>query len=237
MRKRLILTEDRRGDTGLVIEDGVLLYIRNNITALDIPEGVVEIDASVAENSDVQLVYFPSTLKIIGDRAFNRSKVIEAVFQDGLTSIGDHAFFADWDLKKVYLPDSVQSVGQYAFGSCKNLTEAHLPNTLKEIPNGLFHNCDSLREITIPDGTEAILENALTACNSLLRIELPASIKYLAYWSIAGNNKLHKIMYKGSMLQFNLINKVVDWNRGSGHFTVYCTDGTIEYHSGREKRP
>lgn len=230
MKVTKVLREDEsKCHSGIVIEDGILLYIRDNVCRLNIPEGVIGIDDKVAEESDVYIVSFPSTLKTVGDDAFNRSKLTEAIFQDGLMSIGKRVFYSNRDLKRVYLPDSVQSIGEFTFASCINLTGVRLPKTLKEFPKGLFNDCRSLQHIIIPDGVEVITSHSCTDCASLIRIDMPISVHYLAYWSIAGNPELTKIVYKGSMTQFHLIAKDSGWHRGCGRFTVCCTDGNIDY--------
>ena len=46
----------------------------------------------------------------------------DVVIPDGVTKIGDCAFFACQNLTNAYIPDSVTKIGESAFAFCKKLT-------------------------------------------------------------------------------------------------------------------
>jgi len=46
-------------------------------------------------------------------------------------------------------------------------------------------------------------------------------------WAFTYCTGLTEIHYGGTKAQWNAIGKGVDWNDGTGSYTVYCTDGDI----------
>ncbi|MBQ6023074.1 MAG: leucine-rich repeat domain-containing protein [Clostridia bacterium] len=63
----------------------------------------------------------------------NRHNIRTVVIEDGVTSIGDHAFNGCTGLTSVTLPADVTSIGEYAFYNCGALASATLPAGLTGI--------------------------------------------------------------------------------------------------------
>ena len=59
----------------------------------------------------------------------NGELVTDLVIPDGVTSIGDYAFYNCAGLTSVTIPDSVTSIGEYAFRGCSGLTSVTFENT------------------------------------------------------------------------------------------------------------
>ena len=78
------------------------------------------------------------------------------VIEEGITHIGDTAFWRCSNLENVTIPDSVTSIGDYAFQSCVSLAEITIPENVKSIGDAAFNDCGSLASVTIPDGVENI---------------------------------------------------------------------------------
>ena len=69
---------------------------------------------------------------------------------DGVTSIGERAFYACKSLTSVTIPDSVTSIGDEAFKGCTGLMSVTIGNGVESIGWGAFEDCDGLTSITIP---------------------------------------------------------------------------------------
>ena len=86
------------------------------------------------------------------------------VISDGVTSIGEHAFYYCENLKNITIPSSVKSIGMGAFYSCKALTGIIIPNGTESIGEDAFKYCDGLKEVTVPGSVKSIGEGAFSNC-------------------------------------------------------------------------
>ena len=70
------------------------------------------------------------------------------VVPDGVTTIGDYAFFGAKSLKNVYFPEgSLTTIGAMAFEFCTGLTAVILPAGVTEIGMYAFAHCSKLRRV------------------------------------------------------------------------------------------
>lgn len=102
------------------------------------------------------------------------SRIFSIVVEDGVTSIGNHAFQTS-AVCSVYLPDSITSIGSSAFHYCMDLEIIQLPNGVETIGDNAFHNCASLTELVLPDGLETIGDRTFDGCESLTGLIIPAT--------------------------------------------------------------
>ena len=86
---------------------------------------------------------------------------------EGVTSIGDGAFWGCPDLTTVTIPKSVKTIGVHAFRSCKCLTGVMLPENITSIGRGAFLGCGSLMNMIVPKSVTDIGDCAFTGCRSL----------------------------------------------------------------------
>ena len=83
---------------------------------------------------------------------------------NGVTSIGDAAFYQCGGLTSVTIPDSVTSIGEWAFYECGNLTNVTIPNSVTNIRRYAFDS-SKVSTMTIL-GKPTIGRNALqTTCH------------------------------------------------------------------------
>ena len=75
--------------------------------------------------------------------------VEEIVIPEGVTSIGDYAFYCYLSLTEITIPDSVTSIGRQAFWYCSSLTKINIPNSVTSIGAWAFEGCTSLKAIYI----------------------------------------------------------------------------------------
>ena len=89
---------------------------------------------------------------------------------DGVTSIGDRAFYECDSLKEIKIPNSVTSIGEAAFYRCEQLIRINIPDSVTIIGDGAFYECDSLKEIKIPDSVTSIGDYAFYFCICLIEV-------------------------------------------------------------------
>ncbi len=86
----------------------------------------------------------------------NKTEIITVIIQEGITSIGDYAFYGCSKLTNISIPVSVTSIGNYAFYNCSSLSSISIPDSVTSIGNSAFNNCNNLSSISIPDSVTSI---------------------------------------------------------------------------------
>ena len=76
--------------------------------------------------------------------------VSKITIKDGVTSIGNSAFYYLRSLTSVSIPESVQTIGANAFAYCERLRSIVIPEGVTTIGDGAFVTCDVLSSVAIP---------------------------------------------------------------------------------------
>ena len=106
--------------------------------------------------SNVKNVVISEGVTSVGDYAFYCCTNIKTVtIPEGVTTIGECALYGT-AITTVTLPDSVISMDNYALGWCANLTEVKLGNNLAVIGAYAFDQSDKLESISLPDSITAV---------------------------------------------------------------------------------
>lgn len=154
----------------------------------------------------------PSTLRIIGEQAFEGIPASSLTLPESLEKIGTSAFAYCTNLRRATIPASVKYIGWGAFfytGLIRvyyNAVDANnedvedngydiFPESLarviigegvKSIPNSLFRGCKNITRVEMPSTVESIGEYAFNGCTSLTHIDLPSSLKHLGAYAFNG---------------------------------------------------
>ena len=115
-------------------------------------------------------------------------QIKKVIIAQGVSSIGDHAFYGCTSLTSVTIPNSVTSIGSQAFFHCYNLTSITIPDSVTSIGWGAFYYCTSLTSVAIPDSVTSIGEDAFYDCNSLTDVYYSGSEAQWASISIDNGN-------------------------------------------------
>jgi hypothetical protein len=112
-----------------------------------------------------------------------RSEIWKIVIENGVTSIGNYAFFGCSGLTSVTIGSGVTSIGDWAFSGCSGLEKVtfHCPSI-----GSWFSGMLSIKEINIGDEVTSIGDNAFYGCSGLTSVH----ITDLAAWCgiLFGNN-------------------------------------------------
>lgn len=127
------------------------------VSTINFNEGLVEIgERAFYENTAITTLNFPSTLRKIGNGAFNCVSAVGCIqqvrFNDGLEVIGDSAFVGAYFKDKFSLPSSVKQIGSYAFANCTAITGFKFPKSLEVLGDNAFAGATGILEITIEEG-------------------------------------------------------------------------------------
>ena len=93
-----------------------------------------------------------------------KDEIETVVLSDGVTSIGEYAFFECTSLKTVTMPNSVISINKGAFYKCIALLDITFPASVTSIGDEAFQYCTGFKEVTIPGSVKNIGESAFYGC-------------------------------------------------------------------------
>ena len=102
----------------------------------------------------------------------NQAKTV--VIEDGVTGIGNAAFYGCSGLTSVTMGSNVTSIGESAFCGCTGLIGIVLPGSVTSIGEYAFSNCDSLTAIEIPAGVTTLGNSAFFGCDNLKEVRYNA---------------------------------------------------------------
>jgi hypothetical protein len=91
-----------------------------------------------------------------------------------------YAFYGNYQLTSVVIPDGVTSINEWAF-SYTSLSSVTIPGSVTSIGYCAFNGCNSLISVTIEDGVTSIGDDAFTSCSSLAFVTIPDSVTSIGY--------------------------------------------------------
>ena len=171
------------GETAVIYDDILWLYLNQSEEKIVIPEGVTELANSVfykdsrfysdiaeygyTRSFEVKNIKLPETLKKIGSRAFYKCSDLESVnIPKSVNKIGKAAF-RETAIREIIIPDGITRIEEQVFKGCKHLEKITLPDSLKTIEKNAFENCTSLKTIIIPESVDSIEAEAFLGCTTL----------------------------------------------------------------------
>ena len=107
----------------------------------------------------------------------NINSIKHISIEEGVTSVGDHAFYGCDSLSSVDIPYGITRIGYCAFGSCLELEGVNLPNSITVIDGYAFSWCPSMTRMEIPQGVISIGSHAFSSCENLASINIPNSVQ------------------------------------------------------------
>ena len=111
----------------------------------------------------------PEGVTAIGDYAFYYcSKITDINIPDTVTTIGNNAFDNCTNLKNITISDNLRSIGNYAFYYCSKITSFHLPANTINVGFEIFSYCSALSSITVDDDNPKY--NSKNNCNAIIEI-------------------------------------------------------------------
>ena len=148
-------------------------------------------------------VVFPEGLTTIGNMAFyNCSNLINAVIPDKVTKIGHYSFANCETLNILSIGSRVSKIGRSAFYGCKSITSLTLPYSIQTIDEKAFYLCTSLSYVFVPENLNSMGSSVFSYCENLIFVEIGAYITTIPGWSFYGCENLSAIIIPESVTSF-----------------------------------
>ena len=142
----------------------------------------------------------------------NKENIKSAIIEEGVTSIGDYAFFTYRNLTSVTIPSSVRSIEKVPFFECGSLTSIVVDNDNQNYcsENGVLFNKEKTELIKYPQGkknTEYMIPTSVTSissqafhqCDALTKVEIPNSVTNIGNETFARCSNLTSITIPNSV--------------------------------------
>lgn len=202
-------------------EIGAYAFSDSGLTEITLPEGLETVGDAAFQATALTGLALPASVQGVGKELLKNCDAVREVsfaggevpegflrdcdgltsltLMDGVTSIGDSAFYGCTALQTVRIPGSVRSVGARAFYHCRGLADVSVEQGVETLGAEAFAGCTNLREIALPDSVDTLGDQAfsgsglrsftasvpvwpdylLSSCNSLTRIEVPDTVRTL----------------------------------------------------------
>ena len=160
----------------------------DGLTSIEIPSSVTSIGKSAFGGCDDLTSIVVDEGNTIYNSRGNCNAIIETasntliagcvntIIPEGVTSIGEAAFYDCTGLTSIEIPSSVTSIGEGAFYGCTGLTSIEIPSSVTSIGDFAFHDCTGLTSVTIGNGVTSIGKSAFYWCSGLTSVEIPSSV-------------------------------------------------------------
>lgn len=151
-------------------------YPYNNLSEMNLPEGLISIGSYAFESTDLKEITIPSTVESVGSYAFSKTKIETVVVESGVKEINDYAFNDCSNLKTVTIGDNVQKMGTHVFSNDTALTDVTIGDGTEEIGERAFEGDRALLNVTIGEGLKELQYRIFAKCTFLKKIDLPDSL-------------------------------------------------------------
>lgn len=189
---------------------------------------------------------YSNPLSYANNLYLNGELVTKITIPQTINSIGRMLFCNCTSVVQIVVPDNVETINQYAFYKCNKLESITLP-FIGERKDGTYHTRfayifgandnhqytpsddyvpASLKRVTIT-GSSIIGMSSFYGCKNIEQIDIPNSVKTIGSYAFQDCIGLNSIYYNGTMQDWLSIAKGSSWNKNTGPYIVYCTDGNL----------
>ena len=82
----------------------------------------------------------------------------KVILSEGITSIGEYAFYYCQNLEQIVLPQGLQAIGAHAFEECRSLVDVTFPDSLQTLGEKCFKDCNKLQLIDMSKVPDTFIE-------------------------------------------------------------------------------
>ena len=132
------------------------------------------------------------------------NNILELVIENGVTSIGEDAFYGCGIMNGATIPNSVKTIGDGAFAYSR-LSGISIPGSVKVVSAGAFYGCSRLSTVILDNGVTTIENSAFYGCTNLSIIAIPYTLTSIKAYAFYGCENLSQLIYCGTPTQLETL--------------------------------
>ena len=182
-----------------IISDGAF-FEAEGVTAVTLPSSLKTIGNSAFEGCiAIEKIVIPDSVKTVGENAFTSCASLKSVtLGKGMDTVSRAMFEGCTALSGVVLPENIKTIDDYAFSCCDSLETIAIYPHVTKIGNYAFYDCDSLAKIALPETVTVIGEGTFAECEKLASVSLQKTVTEIEALAFDGCEKM-TVYYTGSM--------------------------------------
>lgn len=126
------------------------------------------------------------------------ANITKVVIENGVTTIGEHAFNGCNKIETISIPDTVTNIKTAAFFECTGLTSIEIPESVTEMGHSVFYGCTNLKEANIPDGVDTIYSGSFRSCENLSSMTFSENVKKVDFAVLCDCTNLNSVTFLNS---------------------------------------
>ncbi len=116
-----------------------------------------------------------------------KDQISTVVIGNGVTSIGDYAFYQSANILSVSISGTVQTIGRNAFENCSELISATIPEGVTTIGIEAFKACKKFQYVDFPSTITSVGAGAFMECDKVTRVRFKPGSKTVEKVTIGDN--------------------------------------------------
>jgi len=180
----LVVDTDPVNASVSMTEDGFVYEILDDLTVMI--TGYTGTEKDIVTPSEIE----GKPVTAIGTEAFRGKPFNSVVISEGVTHIGNSAFYHCNTMQEITLPETLTSLGNLTFAGCSSLKRVTIPEGVTALPDKLFSSCYYLEEVILPEGLLTIGVEAFRNSEHLKEVIIPKTVTSIGELAFGGCNKL-----------------------------------------------
>lgn len=148
-------------------------------------------------NQNITNITLSSSIRTIGNNAFNNCTKLNSIATNQVTSIGSSAFENCKNLTKIGIGNNVKTIGSSAFKNCTKIKNVTYNQKISSIASSTFEGCIGLKKVVLGKKVKTIKKSAFKGCKKLAKISVGRKVK-VSKSAFKGCKKMIKISGKKS---------------------------------------
>lgn len=205
-----------------VVKIAELAFSLRSFTSVYIPDSVTEIGASAfALNEQMTELRLPAALSVMGNAAFVGTAKLTSLSVPGTLSVIPDGAFQESGVTTLSLGEGVTKIGEGAFYATP-VTAFVAPSSLREIAGYAFGDCPFLATVTLNEGLLSIGHRAfggrgMMTMGLLTELTVPSTVQEFSEASVAYQKNLQRLRFEG-----NAPSAFLDvFTQDPGTYTIY----------------